>query len=457
MNPGVSNFSVMNRIPTAQMSSHAALPSLWLLLPYIFLCACSQPTATPVPVSGNRPPALTMMPSGNSSEELSFLSSQLDAYRRRSGVRINTLAADDSIDTRLRLFQNIFEKKSAEPDICGIDDIWPGLLADDLIDLKPYLGDEMTAVDQGLLAAFTVAGRLVALPDAVDTVVLYYRTDLLEKYGYRGPPQTWDELARMAKVIQDGERKSGAKDFWGYIWQGAEGEALTCNGMEWQRSEGFSLIDKSGALCPLTPAAEFALKRARSWVGTISPPSVIEYDEEDASNVWLTGSAAFARGWLSLYELSKASPFLAKRFSTVHMPAGNAGYAWTFGGMGLAVSRYSLNPGAAVQVIRYLSSPEAQRRRLTTISSIPSRTSLLSDASLLRNTAFNGWLSQHWQEGMFARPSAQTGKKYDAISRAYSKAVHDVISGKQEAHQAMTQLHSELVSIMQTRNAPSAK
>ena len=240
----------------------------------------------------------------------------------------------DSMDVRIRLFEDLFAKKSPEPDICEIDNIWPGLLADDLVDLKPYLGDEMTAIDKSLLEAFTVKGRLVALPEFVETAVLYYRTDLLKKYGYRRPPETWDELGRMARVIQDGERKAGAKDFWGYVWQGDEGEPLNCNALEWQRAEGAELIDRAGAICANSPAAEFALRRARSWVGTISPPGVVEYDEEDSHNVWLAGSAAFARGWLDLYQPSKSSALLSGRFSTAHLPAGSKGYAWMFGGMG---------------------------------------------------------------------------------------------------------------------------
>jgi hypothetical protein len=77
--------------------------------------------------------------------------------------------------------------------------------------------------------------------------------------------------------------------------------------------------------------------------------------------------------------------------------------------------------------------------------------------ALLQNTGFNGWLSEHWREGMFARPSAQTGKKYGAVSRVYSKAVHDVISGKQDAHVALTELQKELISILQSPSMASAK
>lgn len=389
------------------------------------------------------------MSTGQNRADVAFLSKALDVYHNRTGRRAKYLAGFDSIDTRLRLLQDLFAKRSPDPDICEIDNIWPGLLADDLLDLKPYLVDEMTAMDKSLLDAFTVNGRLVALPEFVETSVLFYRTDLLKKYGYRQPPRTWDELGSMAKVIQDGERKAGAANFWGYIWQGAEGEALNCNAMEWQQAEGATLIDPSGRICAANRAAEFALQRARSWVGTISPPSVVEYDEEDAANVWLAGSAAFARGWFETYAPTNASPALANKFATVPMPAGKKGYAWTFGGMALAVSRYSAHPKEAVEVVRYLVSSEIQKQRLIASNTIPSRTSLTSDPALLRNTAFNGWLGRHWQEGVFARPSAITGKKYDAVSRAYSKAVHDVISGKLEPHQALTQLQAQLTSIMQ--------
>ena len=95
----------------------------------------------------------------------------------------------------------------------------------------------------------------------------------------------------------------------------------------------------------------------------------------------------------------RPSSILANKFSTAPLPAGTKGRAWTFGGMGLAVSKYSANPKEAIQVIRYLVSTEVQRERLIASSTIPTRTSLLGNASLLRDTAFNGWLSQHWQEG----------------------------------------------------------
>ncbi|HDN59099.1 MAG TPA: extracellular solute-binding protein [Candidatus Marinimicrobia bacterium] len=42
---------------------------------------------------------------------------------------------------------------------------------------------------------------MYAFPAFIDGELLFYRKDLLEKYGYDHPPGTWDELAEMAQTI----------------------------------------------------------------------------------------------------------------------------------------------------------------------------------------------------------------------------------------------------------------
>lgn len=56
---------------------------------------------------------------------------------------------------------------------------------------------------------------------------MFYRKDLLEKYG-KQPPKTWDELAATAKEIQDKERADGKGDG-GAAWQAKSYEGLTCD------------------------------------------------------------------------------------------------------------------------------------------------------------------------------------------------------------------------------------
>jgi trehalose/maltose transport system substrate-binding protein len=53
----------------------------------------------------------------------------------------------------------------------------------------------------------------VSLPQAGIVPLLWYRTDLLREYGYRAPPETWDQLEHIAARIQAGERAKGQQDY----------------------------------------------------------------------------------------------------------------------------------------------------------------------------------------------------------------------------------------------------
>jgi trehalose/maltose transport system substrate-binding protein len=115
---------------------------------------------------------------------------------------------------------------------------------------------------------------------------LFYRVDLLREYGYVRPPKTWEDLETMARRIQAGERAKGNDDFWGFVWQGAPSEALTCNALEWQVSEGGgTILDEQGRVTVTNPHTIRAWDRAARWVGWISPPGVIGYKEWDAFNM----------------------------------------------------------------------------------------------------------------------------------------------------------------------------
>jgi hypothetical protein len=93
--------------------------------------------------------------------------------------------------------------ESSSPDVDGVDVIWPGVLSEELMDLKPYLATELPSINADVVASYTVKGKLVAVPYHSDIGVLLYRKDLLRRYGYRALPRTWDELEQMAARIQD--------------------------------------------------------------------------------------------------------------------------------------------------------------------------------------------------------------------------------------------------------------
>ena len=227
---------------------------------------------------------------------------------------------------------------------------------------------------------------LVGLPQTGDIGLLYYRTDLLEKYGFGGPPETWSELEEMAAAIQAGERGENA-EFWGYVWQGNVYEGLTVNALEWQASMGGDLIvDADGRLAVDNGASAEALDRAAAWVGDISPPGVTVFQEEDGRWMFQNGNAAFMRNWPYAYGLGQAegSP-IRDRFGVTRLPKGDgadARHASVIGGQQIGVSRYSRNPDAAADAARCLTDAGAQRRRALADGTPPAIAALYDDADV---------------------------------------------------------------------------
>jgi trehalose/maltose transport system substrate-binding protein len=182
------------------------------------------------------------------------------------------------------------------------------------VDLKQYFTpQEIGEFFPRIVENNTVKGKLVAIPFFTDAGLLYYRTDLLEKYGFKNPPNTWGELQRMAQTIQEGERKTD-KDFYGFLFQGAAYEGLTCNALEWLASSGAgTIVAPDGKVTINNPQSKAALAMAKGWVGTISPLGVTGYQEEETRNAFQEGHAAFQRNWPYVYALGNAEASGIKR------------------------------------------------------------------------------------------------------------------------------------------------
>jgi len=388
-----------------------------------------------------------------------LLGEELNQFTNDTGIRVQILPAPEIAADQLETWRSLLESGSKVPDVYGIDVIWPAILAENLVDLKAYVPEqEVSAHFPELIRNNTVNGRLVALPYNLGEGLLFYRVDLLHKYGYAMPPKTWSELEIMAKRIQTGERASGNKDFWGYLWQGAPSEALTCNALEWQVSEGGgTILDENGRITVNNPQAITAWERAARWVGSISPPGVTAYKEGDAFNIWQTGKAAFMRNWPNAYVAARAENSPTRDpFDVAPLPAGRAGSASTLGGQGYGVSRYSLHPREAAMLVRFLTGRNEQARRSRQSSNPPIIPELYKDPEILARNPYFSTILAAYREGVAVRPSTVAGKKYPDVSRAYFEAVHSVLSHKKLAPQAAADLQQELAQILE-RKAVSTK
>lgn len=378
---------------------------------------------------------------------------EISGFTRETGIHVRVLPSSEAPVEQLSTWLSLLGSEAKIPDVYAVDVIWPKILADNLIDLKAYVpAEEIAAHAPDLVANDTVDGRVIALPYHIDIGLLYYRTDLLHRYGFRDPPKTWDELEAMSRRIQAGERAKGRKNFWGFIWQGAPTEALTCNALEWQESQGGGGIIENGRITVNNPETIQAWERAARWIGSISPPGVVAYQEWDTLNVWRAGGAAFMRSWSDwlgpyLWARSETPGAETNNYDVAPLPAGRAGSIGAFGGHSYGVSKYSAHTQEAVMFVRYLCRRDVELRRLRTYSGVPTIPQLGQDPGVLAATPYLTTVQKAYDRGFAVRPSTETGKNYPAVSRAYFEAVHSVLTGQSTAAKAAADLQEQLAHI----------
>lgn len=398
--------------------------------------------------------------SGNSAQSVQFANEAAQRYMDANphtiggedyNVTVEVIQGPESASDRYALYLQFFQAQSAEADVLEIDVIWPGDLAEHLVDLYEYEGTQEAAEAHfpAIIENNTVDGQLVGMPAFTDAGLLYYRTDLLEEYGYDGPPETWSELAEMATTIVEGEQADNP-DFTGFVWQGEAYEGLATNALEWIASYGGgTIVSQEGEITIFNDQAIAALEEAASWVGTISPQAVTGFQEEDGRRIFTAGNAVFMRNWPYAYSLldGEGSAVSSEIVGVGPLPAGEgegATAAATLGGWQMGVSRYSNNIDAAVDFALFATSYEEQLQRALVVNNIPTIEAVYEDQALLDSPV--AWFADLLPvfQAAVARPSTATAPRYNEVSRAFFTAVHGVLTGSTDAETAMGELEFTL-------------
>ncbi|MBZ9766444.1 ABC transporter substrate-binding protein [Mesorhizobium sp. CA6] len=386
--------------------------------------------------------------SGDTGNGIKVLREILDRYEKKSGNKVNIVVIPPSTTDQFGQYRLWLAAGSSDIDVYQTDVIWAPQLASQLVDLTEATRDVVGEHFPSIIQSQTVNGRLVALPIFTDAPALYYRKDLLDKYGAK-VPTTWKELADTAKLVMNKERPAGNKDIWGFVFQGNAYEGLTCNALEWVMSNGGGrIIEPDGEISIDNPKAAAALDMVKGWIGTIAPPGVLAYQEEETRGVWQTGNAVFMRNWPYAYALgnSENSPIKGK-FDVAPLPAGEGGRpVATLGGWNLAVSRYSKHPDEAIELVKFIASREMQKYRTLRTSNLPTIPALYDDPDIARQQP----IVPRWKEIFLnaqPRPSATARIKYNEASSQFWTAVHDTISGQGAAAENLADLGARLTRL----------
>jgi len=363
-------------------------------------------------------------------------------------ITVNVVERPQSTTDTLAQYQQFFEGQSPDLDLFMVDVVWPAMIAEHLLDVREYMDEAMLSrFYPAVIDAYTVQGRLVALPWFAGGGMLYVRTDLLEKYML-DVPETWDDLAAAAKTIQDGERAEGNDNFWGFVFQGKAYEGLTCDALEWQVSSGGGRILSPDGVIEVNDEATIGIfDKIASWVGDFVPSDVLTYTEEESRAVWQAGNAAFMRNWAYAYPLGQADDSVIKdKFTVVPLPGAEPGMtAATLGGWGLAVSKYSDQPEAATAFANWLTEYDALVEFHLQRGEQPVLPALYDDPELQAALPYLAFTADILTAAT-PRPSI-AGEQYAAVSELYYTAVNNVLAGNEDAATATADLELALADL----------
>jgi trehalose/maltose transport system substrate-binding protein len=363
-------------------------------------------------------------------------------FKRDTGINVRLVPHPSASDASYSQLARAFSAKSSSIDVMMLDVVWPGAFAPYLVNLKPKLGKAARAHAQGIIQNNTIGGKLVAMPWFGDYGILYYRTDLLRKYGYSGPPTTWNQLFAQAKKIQDGERKDN-DNFYGFVFQGNAYEGLTCDALEWIASAGGGHFIDNGKVTINNKNARTILDAMRTQIGKITPRNVTTYQEGETHNAFVAGNAAFMRNWPYAYSVGQGADSKVKgKFSVTVLPHGAAGKSvGTVGGWQLGVSKYSKHKDAAIELVRYLTSPAVQKFDAIYNTNVPTILAVAKDKAVVKA---NPYLKPAIANvPRVTRPSSSLKTRYNAGSKAIYQGINQILNGT-PASRALPSIESKL-------------
>jgi len=304
-----------------------------------------------------------------------------------AGIRVKAEALPWSSDEQRQFLVINLEGGNPGFDVMMLDCIWVPEFARAgwILDLTDRLAPgELGAHFPAAAAAARFRDRDWALPWFMNVGLLYYRADLLAKYGLH-VPQTQDEMVAAIRRVRAGERNPRLE---GYLWQGKQYEGLVVNALEGFWAAGTDVLGTDGRAFPDPERAAGALAFLRGLIEQgLSPRWVTAADEEITRRAFGQGEAVFLRSW----------PYAADLFELPDSPVrGKVGLAplprrdldtpapGSTGGSHLAVTRATRHPEAALALVRFLTSERAQRMMAETGAVKPSRPALYYDPALVR-------------------------------------------------------------------------
>ena len=344
-----------------------------------------------------------------------------------------------------------FQAQNGDLTLIGGDVIWPAQFAANgyILDITDRFTQSMRSKFlPGPVESNTYEGKLYGVPWYTDAGLLYYRKDLLEKAGFSEPPKTWTELQDQANKIKQDEGLQ-----FGFVFQGAEYEGGTVNGLEYINSHGGQVLDPGDATKVTidSPETVAGLETYRGMIESgASPEAVSTYDEPACEAPFIgNGDAVFCRNWPYMYSLS-SDPELSKikpdQIDIAPLPAGEGGQSVSgLGGWNFFINAFA-DPeaqDAAWEFVQFMTAEEQQREYALKGTYLPTLKSLYEDQEVAEQVPVVG-LAPQALANTEPRPVSPV---YSDMSLEMAEQFNSALKGDISAQEAASTLQEQLQGI----------
>ena len=302
---------------------------------------------------------------------------------------------------------------------------------------------ELKKFNQPAVEINTVGGTLYGVPLYADALLLYYRKDLLEKYGFQ-PPETWDELSDQVQAIKAGENNPNMA---GYIFQAPKIEGVVCNFVNFQSGVGGEIM-KEGKIVLDSPKNREALRFMVGLVGKgIAPESVTTHNPNDDSIQFGNGNAIFMNNWpFALNKYLDSESKVYGKVGITRMVGNDQPGASCLGGVSIGINNFSEDKDAAWEFVKYITNYEWNKQRAIRSSLLPARDAVYQDSELLeKNPAFK--LLAEGAQYLKSRPTHQT-KYYIKLADRMQYHFNKAMLGMQTPEEALANAQAEMEKIL---------
>ena len=343
-----------------------------------------------------------------------------------------------------------FQAQDGDLTLIGGDVIWPAQFAANgyILDITDRFTQSMRSKFlPGPVESNTYEEKLYGVPWYTDAGLLYYRKDLLEKAGFSGPPKTWTELQDQANQIKQDEGMQ-----FGFVFQGAEYEGGTVNGLEYINSHGGQVLDPNDATKVIidSPETVAGLETYRGMIDSgAAPQAVSTYDEPACEAPFLqNGDAVFCRNWPYMYALAGGEGFKVKpeQIDIAPLPAGEGGESVSgLGGWNFFINAFADQEAqdAAWEFVKYMTAEEQQREYALGGAYLPTLKSLYEDAEVAKQVP----VVRLAPEALANTEPRPVSPVYSDMSLEMAEQFNSALKGDVSAQEAASTLQEQLQSI----------